>query len=142
MQRILSLKKVSNHKGKKSARNQNCRRASKSRFAGVQRGRRDAVFFFPSAVLRKEATTNIPGVGHSFREVLSHGLRQEEVEQPGDQRAAAEDEHHDPRFLFSLEKSLNCSQRSRFGNRMEAARLIVAPIKTGEFSVFEMPKCP
>ena len=127
MQRISSHRKNVQPKGKKSSKNQNCRGASKSRFAGVKRGRRDAVFFFPSAVLRKEATTNIPGVGHSFREVLSHGLRQEEVEQPGDQRAAAEDEHHDPRFLFSLEKSLNCSQRSRLVNQIEEAILVVAP---------------
>ena len=106
MQRISSHRKNVQPKGKKSSKYQNCRGASKSRFAGVQRGSRDAVFFFPSAVLRKEATTNIPGVGHSFREVLSHGLRQEEVEQPGDDRAGAEDEHHDPRFLFSLKKVL------------------------------------
>ena len=87
------------------------------------------MFIFPSVVLRNEVTSNVPGsqvfsVGHGFREVLSHGLRQEEVEQPGDQRAAAEDEHHDPRFLFSLEKVLTVV-RSRLGNRMEAARLIL-----------------
>ena len=139
MQRISSHRKNVQPKGKKSSKKQNCRGASKSRFAGVKRGRRDAVFFFPSAVLRKEATTNIPGVGHSFREVLSHGLRQEEVEQPGDQRAAAEDEHHDPRFLFSLEKSLNCSQRSRFGNRMEAARLNLPPLRLENLASL---KCP
>ena len=102
------------------------------------------MFIFPSVVLRNEVTSNVPGsqvfsVGHGFREVLSHGLRQEEVEQPGDQRAAAEDEHHDPRFLFSLEKSLNCSQRSRFGNRMEAARLNLPPLRLENLASL---KCP